>query len=152
MAAIRVDGNDVFAVHAAVREAKKYALDRSAPVLIECMTYRQGHHSTSDDSTRYRPSDEVHAFTSRHDPIKRLSNFLMRHHWLTPHEKATVKDEERLAVLKAMEIAEGRPKPDLDSLFEDVYRDMPPHLLEQQAQLRAHIEKYPKRYGGGGSK
>ena len=44
MAAIRVDGNDVFAVHAAVREARSYALKNSAPVLIEAMSYRQGHH------------------------------------------------------------------------------------------------------------
>ena len=44
MAGIRVDGNDVFAVHAAVREARAYALENNAPVLIEGMTYRQGHH------------------------------------------------------------------------------------------------------------
>ena len=35
MAAIRVDGNDTFAVNAVVREAKKYALEHNAPVLIE---------------------------------------------------------------------------------------------------------------------
>ena len=35
MAGIRVDGNDVFAVNAVVREAKKYALEHNAPVLIE---------------------------------------------------------------------------------------------------------------------
>jgi TPP-dependent pyruvate/acetoin dehydrogenase alpha subunit len=44
MAAIRVDGNDVFAVHAAVREARIYALENNAPVLIEAMSYRCGHH------------------------------------------------------------------------------------------------------------
>ena len=44
MAAIRVDGNDVFAVHAAVREARIYALENNAPILIEAMSYRCGHH------------------------------------------------------------------------------------------------------------
>lgn len=44
IAGIRVDGNDIFAVHAAVREARAYALEHSAPVLIEAMSYRQGHH------------------------------------------------------------------------------------------------------------
>jgi 2-oxoisovalerate dehydrogenase E1 component alpha subunit len=44
MAGIRVDGNDIFAVHAAVREARAYALEHNAPVLIEAMSYRQGHH------------------------------------------------------------------------------------------------------------
>jgi 2-oxoisovalerate dehydrogenase E1 component alpha subunit len=44
MAGIRVDGNDIFAVHAAIREARTYALTYKAPVLIEAMSYRQGHH------------------------------------------------------------------------------------------------------------
>ena len=44
MAGIRVDGNDVFAVHGAGREARAYAIENNAPVLIEAMSYRQGHH------------------------------------------------------------------------------------------------------------
>jgi len=56
---IRVDGNDLFAVHAATREAKELSLSQNRPVLIETMSYRVGHHSTSDDSTRYRPIEEI---------------------------------------------------------------------------------------------
>lgn len=44
MAGIRVDGNDIFAMHAAIREARAYALEHKAPVLVEAMSYRQGHH------------------------------------------------------------------------------------------------------------
>ena len=50
----RVDGNDVFAVHDCVTQARNYILEKSKPVLLEMMTYRVGHHSTSDDSTVYR--------------------------------------------------------------------------------------------------
>lgn len=146
MAAIRVDGNDIFAVHAAVREARNYALEHSAPVLIEAMTYRQGHHSTSDDSTRYRCAKEVQNFADRFDPITRLGTFLKEQDWMTVDEEATIRDEERIAVLKAMEQAEKRPKPSLDSLFEDVYDELPKHLQEQKAQLQEHIAKYPKKY------
>jgi 2-oxoisovalerate dehydrogenase E1 component alpha subunit len=146
MAAIRVDGNDVFAVHAAVREARRYALDNSVPVLIEAMTYRLGHHSTSDDSTRYRSVAKVADVANRHDPIVRLGSFLRRHRWLEPDEEASMHDEERVAVLKAIEQAERRPPPPLDDLFEDVYRDMPRSLVEQQTQLREHLAKYPKMY------
>jgi len=146
MAAIRVDGNDLLAVHSAVREAKRYALEHSAPVLIEAMTYRQGHHSTSDDSTRYRSADEVNEFASHYDPILRLSNFLKMHNWISADEEAKICDEERLAVLKAMEQAERRPPPPLEALFEDVYETMPKHLEEQQAQLNAHMAKYPQKY------
>lgn len=146
MAAIRVDGNDVFAVEAAVREARTYAIEHSAPVLIEAMTYRQGHHSTSDDSTRYRSKDEVNHFAHNFDPVTRLDAFLAHHHWMDKEQAATMWDDEKLAVLKAMRAAEKRPKPSLECLFEDVYHRMPPHLQEQQAQLRQHIAKYPNRY------
>jgi 2-oxoisovalerate dehydrogenase E1 component alpha subunit len=146
MAGIRVDGNDIFAVHAAVREAKKYALVHKAPVLIEAMTYRQGHHSTSDDSTRYRSTAEVQEFADRVDPFFRLENFLQHQDWLSPADIARMRDEEKIAVLRAMEQAERRPKPPLDGLFEDVYHEMPPNLIEQQKQLREHLAKYPNKY------
>lgn len=52
MPCIRVDGNDLAAVYAATSEARRLCLAESRPVLVEAMTYRVGHHSTSDDSTR----------------------------------------------------------------------------------------------------
>jgi 2-oxoisovalerate dehydrogenase E1 component alpha subunit len=55
---MRIDGNDMLAVYNATRRARELALGdgdgRHRPVLIEAMTYRLGHHSTSDDSTAYR--------------------------------------------------------------------------------------------------
>lgn len=54
MRTYRVDGNDVLAMHQVVKEAREYATTEYKPVLIEAMTYRVGHHSTSDDSTAYR--------------------------------------------------------------------------------------------------
>ena len=59
---LRVDGNDVLAVLGAVREARRRALDGGnggRAVLVECMSYRVGHHSTSDDSFAYRAKQEV---------------------------------------------------------------------------------------------
>jgi 2-oxoisovalerate dehydrogenase E1 component alpha subunit len=146
MAGIRIDGNDIFAVHAAVRDAKEYALKHNAPVLIEAMTYRMGHHSTSDDSSRYRSPQEVKDFEDRYDPLARLEAFLKHHDWLTDEEAITIQDEEKMAVRRALEKAERRPSPPVEYLFEDVYHEMPPHLQEQQSQLRAHMAKYPNRY------
>jgi 2-oxoisovalerate dehydrogenase E1 component alpha subunit len=145
MAGSRIDGNDIFAVHAAVREAKEYALKHNAPVLIEAMTYRMGHHSTSDDSSKYRSAQELKDL-DHSDPLARLENFLKHNDWLTDDEAATIKDEEKNAVLRALVQAERRPGPPLESLFEDVYHEMPPHLQEQQAKLREHLAKYPNRY------
>ena len=58
---IRVDGNDVLAVYNATKAAREIAASENKPVLIEAMTYRIGHHSTSDDSSAYRSVDEVSA-------------------------------------------------------------------------------------------
>ena len=52
MHGIRVDGNDLWAVYNATKAARDICLQEGKPVLIEAMTYRIGHHSTSDDSTR----------------------------------------------------------------------------------------------------
>ena len=146
MAAIRVDGNDLFAVHAAVREARAYALEHSAPVLIEAMTYRLGHHSTSDDSTRYRDKYEVEAFEDRSDPLTRFEKFLKHQKWLTDASAVEARNEEKKAVLKAMVDAERRPPPPLEDLFTDVYHEMTPRLKQQQAQLQEHLKKHKNKY------
>jgi 2-oxoisovalerate dehydrogenase E1 component alpha subunit len=60
---IRVDGNDALATLSAVREARRRAVEGKKGVLVEAMTYRVGHHSTSDDSSKYRPVEEVKEWT-----------------------------------------------------------------------------------------
>lgn len=56
---VRVDGNDALAMYQATVEARKLCLSENKPVLMEAMTYRLGHHSTSDDWSRYRSPTEV---------------------------------------------------------------------------------------------
>ena len=146
MAAIRIDGNDVFAVHAAVREARKYALENNAPVLIEAMSYRQGHHSTSDDSLRYRSAKEVQSFADNSDPVARLQHFLARHEGMTGDDFKKIEDEQKMAVIDAMRQAERKPKPPLEDMFSDVYHEMPQSLKDQQQELNEHLKKYSKQY------
>jgi 2-oxoisovalerate dehydrogenase E1 component alpha subunit len=146
MAGMRVDGNDIFAVSAAVKAAKDYALANSAPVLIEAMTYRQGHHSTSDDSTRYRNVKDAQQLADFGDPVKRLESFLTLIGWADADSVATALEEEKRAVVKAIEVAEKRPLPPLKALFEDVYHQLPPHLKEQEEELHRHLAKYPDKY------
>jgi len=40
MPAVRVDGNDVFAVYNAVKAAREMSVSQCRPFLIEAMTYR----------------------------------------------------------------------------------------------------------------
>jgi len=81
MLTVRVDGNDVFAVYNAVSQARQVALNEMRPVLIEAMTYRIGHHSTSDDSTAYRSVDEVRYWDERDHPISRLRHYMVAKNW-----------------------------------------------------------------------
>ncbi|NXV55177.1 ODBA dehydrogenase, partial [Molothrus ater] len=78
---IRVDGNDVFAVYNATREARRRAVAENQPFLIEAMTYRIGHHSTSDDSSAYRSVDEVNYWDKQDHPISRLRHYLGHRGW-----------------------------------------------------------------------
>uniref|UniRef100_A0A915DE15 2-oxoisovalerate dehydrogenase subunit alpha n=1 Tax=Ditylenchus dipsaci TaxID=166011 RepID=A0A915DE15_9BILA len=142
---IRVDGNDIFAVYNATKEARKLAL-QNLPVMIEAMTYRLGHHSTSDDSTAYRSADEVSAWQEKDYPIVRFRKYLEKKGlWDDQKEEqwlATLKKEVR----KAFASAEKALKPAVESMFEDVYKETPKHLLEQKEELFAHLAEYGEHY------
>ena len=139
MAALRVDGNDFLAVHAASLWAAERARSNLGPTLIEWVTYRAGAHSTSDDPTRYRPADDWQHFPLG-DPIARLKQHLVGlGAWSDEEHEATQKahDAEVSAALKEAQqhgsLLDGHIPP-LASMFEDVYKDMPPHLRDQLRQ------------------
>ncbi|WP_235949098.1 thiamine pyrophosphate-dependent enzyme [Candidatus Frankia alpina] len=68
---VRVDGNDVLAMHAVTTWALEHARGGGGPILIEANTYRMAPHTTSDDATRYQPAAELAIWRAR-DPIDRL--------------------------------------------------------------------------------
>ncbi|MDP5226816.1 MULTISPECIES: pyruvate dehydrogenase (acetyl-transferring) E1 component subunit alpha [Arthrobacter] len=72
---IRVDGNDVLAVHAVTQWALDRARRGEGPVLIEAFTYRLGAHTTADDPTKYRPGSEEEQWRAK-DPLTRLEAYL----------------------------------------------------------------------------
>lgn len=148
--AIRVDGNDLLAVRAATAEARRIAQTHSKPVLIEAMTYRAGHHSTSDDSTRYRSASEIKHWQDQYEPLKRFRTYMEERGWWNAEKEQAIRDKERKATLAAMEVAEKKDKPTFDKLFEDVYDSKPSHLLKQEKEMFEHIAKYPEHYHGAG--
>lgn len=150
MRVIRVDGNDLLAVRQVTQEARRLALEESCAVLIEAMTYRGGHHSTSDDSTRYRSMNEIKFWQDNFDPVSRFRTYMEAKGWWNNDQEVTLRDKERLLVLQAMEKAEKKPKPPVEQLFDDVYETKPPHLLKQEKELFQQVEKYPDHYLSGG--
>lgn len=138
--ALRVDGNDFLAVYAATRWAAERARRGLGATVIEMFTYRVEGHSTSDDPSLYRPKDEPAAWPLG-DPIERLKNHMIRNgEWSQQHHEALEKEleEEVRAAGKQAEahgtLKEGDRLP-LKTMFDDVYKEMPPHLMRQRAQL-----------------
>ncbi|XP_011942248.1 PREDICTED: 2-oxoisovalerate dehydrogenase subunit alpha, mitochondrial isoform X2 [Cercocebus atys] len=92
---IRVDGNDVFAVYNATKEARRRAVAENQPFLIEAMTYRIGHHSTSDDSSAYRSVDEVNYWDKQDHPISRLRHYLLSQGWWDEEQEKAWRKQSR---------------------------------------------------------
>ncbi len=142
MPPLRVDGNDFLAVYAVTQWAAERARANLGPTLIEHFTYRAGPHSTSDDPARYRPSDEASAWPLG-DPITRLHVHLMalgewseeQHRGAQEEAIETVRAAGREAEKVGVLGADGAH--DKDSLFQDVYKEMPWHLRRQREDLGA---------------
>lgn len=134
MPGVRVDGNDVLAVYQATLEAAERARAGKGPTLIEAVTYRMGPHSTSDDPTRYRADNEVTSWKER-DPIERLRKYMEQGIEWTQEDDDKMWEEARAEVSAAAQNAERVPAPPLNSLFEDVYEQLPWMLKEQKAEL-----------------
>ncbi|WP_370302723.1 thiamine pyrophosphate-dependent enzyme [Pseudooceanicola sp.] len=138
--ALRVDGNDFLAVHAAAQWAVERARADLGPTLIEFVTYRAGGHSTSDDPSAYRPKEEGAAWPLG-DPILRLKAHLIQL-GIWSEERHTQAEAEILAeVIAAQKEAEaigtlhsGR-HPSPRDMFEDVFAEMPPHLVRQRHEV-----------------
>ncbi|KAI9498560.1 thiamine diphosphate-binding protein [Zychaea mexicana] len=141
-----VDGNDAFAVYNATKAARAIAVNENKPVLIEAMTYRVGHHSTSDDSTKYRDRKEVEERAKFDNPITRLRRHMELHGWWTQQQEDELRKQVRKDVLKSFNAAEKLPKPGLVELFNDVYDEVPPALAAQREELEQLMKKYPEYY------
>ncbi|KAI9714157.1 MAG: hypothetical protein M1812_006485 [Candelaria pacifica] len=144
---VRVDGNDIFAVREVTKEARRMALeDGGRPVLIEAMSYRVSHHSTSDDSFAYRARIEVEDWKRRDNPITRLRKWLERKELWDDRKEKNARTEIRKDVLKAFAAAEKEKKAPLREMFTDVYEDLSEESKSQIKELRGMIDQYPNEY------
>ncbi|AOJ05564.1 MULTISPECIES: 3-methyl-2-oxobutanoate dehydrogenase (2-methylpropanoyl-transferring) subunit alpha [Burkholderia] len=140
IASLRVDGNDFLAVYAASRWAAERARRNLGPTLIEWVTYRAGPHSTSDDPSKYRPGDDWTYFPLG-DPLDRLKRHMIGIGVWSEQEHEDTKAAFEAEVLAAQKEAErygtlaDERVPNVASIFEDVYKEMPEHLRRQRQQL-----------------
>jgi len=128
---VRVDGMDALAVFRATGDAARRAREGHGPTMIEAVTYRLGPHSSSDDPSRYRDESEVALWRAR-DPIARYRRYLEHAGWWDDGREARLEQEIGDEITRAIQEAERAPPPAVETLFTDVYADMPDHLRDQR--------------------
>ncbi|MBX3182496.1 MAG: thiamine pyrophosphate-dependent dehydrogenase E1 component subunit alpha [Polyangiaceae bacterium] len=133
---VRVDGNDVLACYSVIRRAVELARSGGGATFIECVTYRMGAHSTSDDPTRYRSDAEVESWAKK-DPVERFRKYLSAQGVLPEGYDESLEASFGAELSAAIEQVEAAAPPPPESIFEDVYATRPWHLEEQLAELRA---------------
>ncbi|HHU12392.1 MAG TPA: pyruvate dehydrogenase (acetyl-transferring) E1 component subunit alpha [Clostridiaceae bacterium] len=138
MPGVLVDGNDVFAVLAASREAVQYARE-SGPVLIEAFTFRMGPHTTSDDPTKYRSDEEVRLW-QRKDPIMRLEKYLMKENLMTEDAMKSMTESLEQDVMDAYKSIEHTSDTGIEEIFSYHFENLTPQLKEQLEDYQAFLK------------
>ncbi|UCF97973.1 MAG: pyruvate dehydrogenase (acetyl-transferring) E1 component subunit alpha [Spirochaetaceae bacterium] len=131
---IRVDGNDLLAVHAAASAGAKIAREERRPVLIEGYTYRLGAHTTADDPKLYREEAQVESWLEK-DPLLRLEKYLMNRGLLDQTDREDLLAAALTEAKLAFERVESEPDPSLEETFRYTFATLPP-ILERQLQRR----------------
>jgi len=145
IATIRVDGNDILAVYNAVIKAREYVMTNTRPLILEAMTYRRGHHSTSDDSTAYRSKIEIEKW-SKKNPIKRFKLFLEKQNLWNEQNEIEYANKTKKEIMSIFTTASKKKKPNWREMFNDVYNEIPDHLMEQMNSLEDHLSQYSDNY------
>ncbi len=138
---IRVDGNDVLAVYAVTQAALQRARDGSGPTFVEAYTYRMGAHTTTDDPTRYRLSEDLENWKLK-DPIERVKAYLTR---TGAADDAFLDDVDAEAEQLGEHLREGcraLPDPDVLSIFDHVYAEGSPELDVQKDGYAAYLATF----------
>lgn len=137
---IQVDGNDIFAVYAATKEAVERARKGEGPTLIEAVTYRLGAHTTSDDPSIYREDQEVEEWLKK-EPLIRFKKYLIeRGLWSEEQEEALVQ-EINDHVAESFKKVENSGQVPLEDIFKYTYEEMTPELIEQLEEYKQYLKE-----------
>jgi pyruvate dehydrogenase E1 component alpha subunit len=119
---VEVDGNDVWAVYVASRDAADRARRGGGPTLLACTTYRWMGHNVADIG-KYRTKEEVENWKTR-DPIARLRRQLVQASGISEGQLNDLVAEVRAEVEAAVRFAEESPPPDVSEALTDVYANI----------------------------
>ena len=138
---IRIDGNDVLGVYAAVRAAARRARDGAGPYLIEAMTYRMGAHTTSDDPTRYRKEAELQAWQKK-DPIARYRSWLFEQGILDEGAVSQIAAEaDAVAETMRARLIATSPQAPGDAIFGRVFEEPSRAFQREREEFESSLEE-----------
>lgn len=140
----QVDGNDILAVYDRIGAGLERARQGKGPVLIECLSYRLGDHTTADDATRYRSADEVKQ-AWQEEPIKRLQAYLVSQGWWDERREQQLIGECQALVQSAVDAFETSGTQSVETVLDYVYAEWPAALADQREML---LERAARRAGG----
>ncbi|RZU62949.1 pyruvate dehydrogenase (acetyl-transferring) E1 component subunit alpha [Zhihengliuella halotolerans] len=145
---LRVDGNDVLACLAVTRYALEHARRGDGPVFIEAVTYRMSAHTTADDPTKYRASEEELSWEPK-DPLLRLEAYLRSSGAGDDafFEQVAADADEMAAGVRAK--AFTFPDPVLADSFKNVYAEAHPLIREESEWFRQYEAGFADNHPGG---
>ena len=135
-----VDGNDAAAMFAVISAAVEHARAGGGPTLIEGLTYRVEAHTNSDDPTRYRDKAEEARWRDL-DPLARLEKYLTTAGVLTAALAAEISDEAEALATVTRDAMNEAPELNPLELFDHVYVNERPALLDQRAFLERELSE-----------
>lgn len=137
---VQIDGNDVLVSYAVSKKALDAARGGAGPQLIEALTYRMGAHTTSDDPTKYRSSEEHESWAKR-DPITRYETWL-RSRGADDAFFAEIATEAKDLAADIRRRTLALPDPPSGKIFDHVYSDPHPVMSEQKQWLAEYDESF----------
>jgi pyruvate dehydrogenase E1 component alpha subunit len=135
---IKVDGNDFFALYHVIKSAHENARKGNGTVLIEALTYRKGAHTTSDDPTKYRNTEEEDIW-NKSDPINRLKLYLISNKLWNDDEEKKLLDQYKKEIDRQFEEAENFGPYNVDDIFDYMYVDIPEDLKNQKMEYKKFL-------------
>jgi pyruvate dehydrogenase E1 component alpha subunit len=130
---VQCDGNDMFAVYAAVRDAVQRARAGQGPTLVEALTYRLGLHTTADDPSRYEPR-EMHDLWVNRDPLLRMQRYMKATGLIDDEGLEKIEQDVREELRVAWDEAVKEPAPDPGFYFGQVHATPSERLQRQLAR------------------
>jgi len=113
------DGNDIFSVYEAAKEAILRAREGKGPTLLECKTYRRGGHSRSD-ACRYRLKEEEKVWLAK-DPIPQAQKKLIEMGVLTEESAKDIEEKVKKEIEDAIDYARRSPSPEAEDTLVNVF-------------------------------